>query len=120
MKRLLTAAAVLALTPATALAADMTGVWKIDGNFNDMIKYTITCTIAQTGATLAGDCKDDQGADPKITGSNDGTNTVISYDTNYQGSPVHLDYKGSFQPDGTLKGEIDTAQGNGTFVGAKQ
>ncbi len=119
VKKLLIAAAVLALTPLSAYAADAGGTWKIAANFMDVVKFSETCVLTQTGSALAGDCKDDQGTDVKATGTNDGTNVVISYDTTYQGSPVHLDYKGTFQSDGSLKGEIDTAQANGTFTATK-
>ena len=121
VKRLLIAAAVLALTPAAALAADLSGAWKINGSFDSMgITYSLTCTLTQTGSALAGPCKGPAGEDIKATGSFDGANAVISYDTTYQGAPVHLDYKGTVQPDGSLKGAIDAGAVQGTFTAAKQ
>ena len=121
VKKLLIAAAVLALTPVAAFAADLSGAWKINGNFDSMgVTYSLTCTLTQTGAALAGPCKGPQGEDIKATGSFDGTTATISYDTTYQGTPVHLDYKGALQPDGTLKGAIDAGAVQGTFTAAKQ
>jgi hypothetical protein len=120
VKSLLIAAAVLALSPVAAMAADQGGSWKIDANFNDMIKFSITCKLTQTGTALAGPCVGPQGEALAATGTSDGAKVVISYDTTYQGSPVHLDYKGDVQPDGSLKGIIDAGQAQGTFVGAKQ
>ena len=121
MKRLLVAAAVLALSPVAALAADLSGAWKINGSFDSMgVTYSLTCTLTQTGTTLAGPCKGPQGEDIAATGSYDGTNAVISYDTTYQGTPVHLDYKGTVQADGSLKGAIDAGAVQGTFTATKQ
>lgn len=121
VKRLLIAAAVLALSPAAALAADLSGAWKINGSFDSMgINYSLTCTLTQTGSALAGPCKGPQGEDIKATGSVDGATAVISYDTNYQGAPVHLDYKGAVQSDGSLKGTIDAGAAQGAFTAAKQ
>jgi hypothetical protein len=131
MKTLIIAAA-LALAPVAASAdsmaampsapaKDMSGAWKIDGAFGDAIKYTLTCTLKQDGMKLSGPCSNSLGGDPvSATGSVDGAKVVLSYDTTYQGSPVHLDYKGDTQADGTLKGVIETGMAEGTFTGAKQ
>ena len=110
MKRLLIAAtALMAMAPVAAFAADLSGSWTISGAFDALhIKYSVACTLTQTAAALAGPCKDDQGAVLQSTGSFDGTNAVISYDTTYQGNPVHLDYKGALQADGSLKGARST------------
>ena len=126
MKKLLLAGAFLALAPAGAMAADESGAWKINGAFDAMgINYSITCTMAQGDAgALTGTCTAPQGetGDPiKATGtvSTDGTKVEIQYDTTYQGSPVHLDYKGDVQPDGSLKGTIDAGAAQGTFTASK-
>jgi hypothetical protein len=121
VKKLLVAASVLALSPAAAFAADLSGAWKINGSFADMgVTYSLTCTLTQSGAALSGPCKGPQGEDIKATGSVDGTKTDFSYDTTYQGAPVHLDYKGDVQADGTLKGAIDAGAARGSFTAAKQ
>ena len=116
VKRLLIAAAVLALSPAAAMAADLSGSWKLDGNFNDMIKFSITCKLTQTGTTLAGPCVGPQGEALAATGTTDGSKMEIAYDTTYQGSPVHLAYAGDVQADGTAKGTVDTGGPAGTFT----
>jgi hypothetical protein len=120
VKRLLIAAtALMAMAPAAAFAADLSGSWTINGNFNDQIKYSLTCALKQTGTALAGPCKGPQGEAITATGSYDGTNAVISYDTTYQGNPVHLDYKGTVQADGSLAGTIDAGGAQGTFTATK-
>ena len=120
MKRLLIAAA-FALAPATVFAADFSGPWTIHGDIGGSIQWTSACTLKQAAdGTLSGTCKGTQAEDAAATGSVTGTTITIAYDTTYQGSPVHLDYKGDVQPDGSLKGNIDAGQAQGTFVGAKQ
>lgn len=121
MKALLIAGALIALAPAAAVAADLSGSWKIDGAFDAMgIKYQVTCDLKEDGGKLAGACKGPQGEAIQATGSEGDGKAVISYDTTYNGSPVHLDYKGDEQADGTLKGIIDAGAAQGTFSAAKQ
>jgi hypothetical protein len=117
-KLLITAALVLA--PAAASAADLSGAWTINGNFSDAIKYSLTCTLKQDGAKLAGPCKGPQGEDIQSSGSVNGSSVDLAYDTTYQGSPIHLDYKGDVQADGSLKGAIDAGAAQGTFTATKQ
>ena len=117
MKRLLAAAAALALAPTGALAADLNGVWKLHGVFNDVISYTATCTFKQTGASLAGPCVDPQNNTNVVAkGSVNGAAVEFGYDAAFNGLTVHLDYKGALQPDGTLKGVIDTGGPQGAFT----
>ena len=117
---MLLAGALMALAPVAAVAGDMSGAWKIDGAFDSMgIKYSVTCDLKQDGGKLAGPCKTDQGM-AQATGTVDGSKAVLSYDTTYMGGPVHLDYKGDVQADGSLKGVIDAGAAQGTFTAAKQ
>jgi hypothetical protein len=117
VKRLLAAAAALALVPAAALAADLSGPWKVHGVFNDVISYTADCTFKQTGASLAGPCIDPQNNTNVVAkGSVNGGAVEFGYDASFQGLTVHLDYKGALQPDGTLKGVIDTGGPEGAFT----
>ena len=120
MKRLLFAAAV-ALAPIAASAADLSGDWTVNGNFDSMgIKYALACTFAvDSGGKLTGPCKSDQG-DVATTGTVAGTAVEFGYDTTYQGSPVHLDYKGTVQSDGSLSGTVDTGGPQGTFTATKK
>ena len=116
MKRLLIAAA-FALAPATVFAADFSGPWTIHGDIGGSIQWTSACTLTQgSDGKLSGTCKGTQNEDAAATGSVTGTTIEILYDTTYQGSPVHLDYKGDVQPDGTAKGTVDTGGPPGTFT----
>ena len=116
MKNLLIAAA-LALAPAGASAADLSGVWKVHGVFTGVIDYTATCTFRQAGANLAGPCVDPQNnTNAQAKGAVDGGAIEFGYDARFSGLALHLDYKGSLQPDGTLKGVIDTGGPQGAFT----
>ena len=121
MKKLLLAAAI-ACVPSIVLAQDLSGSWAILGSFDSMgIKYNVTCTLTQDGAgKLAGPCKGPMGEALAAAGAVTGTSVELAYDTTYQGAPVHLDYKGDVQSDGSLKGTIDTGGPQGTFTATKQ
>jgi len=116
VKRLLIAAA-LVLAPSAVFAADFSGAWTIHGDIGGSIQWTSACTLKQAAdGTLSGTCKGTQAEDAAATGSVTGTTITIAYDTTYQGSPVHLAYKGDVQADGTAKGTVDTGGPAGTFT----
>jgi len=116
MKRLLIAAA-FAFAPASVFAADMSGTWTIHGDIGGSIQWTSACTLAQgADGKLSGTCKGTQNEDAAASGQATATTVELAYDTTYQGSPVHLDYKGDIQPDGTAKGTVDTGGPAGTFT----
>jgi hypothetical protein len=115
LKTLLIAAA--ALAPAGALAADLSGVWKVHGVFAGVISYTAVCTFRQAGSSLAGHCVDPKNnTDAQAKGAVNGAAIEFSYDTKFSGLALHLDYKGALQPDGTLKGVIGTGSTPGAFT----
>ncbi len=126
MKRLLLGA-VFALAPAAALAADLSGDWTLNCAFDSMgVKYTTTCTLAEDSAgKLAGPClgnaNEKVAASGAVTTGSDGKVSVeFGYDTTYQGTPVHLDYKGAPQPDGSLVGTIETGGPQGAFTATRK
>lgn len=117
VKTLLIAAAALALAPAGARAADLSGAWKVHGAFDSVISYTAVCTFRQAGASLGGPCVDPQNdTNAQAKGAVNGDAVEFAYDTNFNGLTVHLDYKGALQPDGTLKGVIDAGGTMGAFT----
>jgi hypothetical protein len=125
MKKLVLAA-VLALLPGAALAADISGAWNVAGAFDSMgIKFNSACTLAQDSAgKVTGTCQGTQQESAATTGAvttgADGKTAVeFAYDTSYQGSPVHLDFKGQVQADGTMSGAVDAGGISGTFTAAK-
>ena len=119
MKVSLMVGAALVFAPAAAPAADLAGTWTIQGDFSGAVKYTVVCALHQTGETIAGPCKDNFDQTFNAAGSASGAEARFSYDTLYNGAPVHLDYKGELQPDGSLKGSVDAGIAQGTFTATR-
>jgi hypothetical protein len=99
--------ALLALAPGAALAADFSGTWRIDNQFNGA-SAIITCTLVQTGNNLAGSCKPEiPGIAPSdLKGSVDGSSAKWGYDVVFNGNPARVDYVAELAADGTLKGNV--------------
>jgi hypothetical protein len=117
LKRLLIASAALVLIPAGARAADLSGVWKVHGAFTGVITYTAVCTFKQAGGALAGPCVDrTNNTNAPATGTVKGGSVEFTYVATFNGITAHLDYKGALQPDGTLKGVIETGGPQGAFT----
>jgi hypothetical protein len=113
-------AAALVCAPALASAADMSGSWTVNGAFGEAIKFTSACVLKDDGAgKLTGTCKGQANEDLATTGTVTPKTMEFAYDTTYQGSPVHLDFKGDVQADGSLKGTIETGGPEGTFTATK-
>jgi len=124
VKKFLLAAAFV-LAPAAAVAADVSGDWTVAGSFDAMgIKYSSQCKLAEASdGKLTGACTGTQNEQAAttgaVTGTNGSTSIEFAYDTTYQGTPVHLDYKGAPQADGTISGSVDAGGAQGTFVATK-
>jgi hypothetical protein len=124
VKKLLIAA-VLACAPGAVFAADLTGGWTVNGAFDSMgVKYSSACKWTQDAhGALGGTCKGTANEDAATTGAvvtgADGKTVIkFAYDTTYQGTPVHLDYTGAVQGDGTIAGTVDAGGAQGTFTAA--
>jgi hypothetical protein len=110
-------AAVFVLAPATVFAADFSGALTLHGDVGGAIQWASACDLKQDAdGKLSGACKGTQNEDAAATGQASGTTFELAYDTTYNGNPVHLDYKGDVQPDGTVKGTVDTGGPPGTFT----
>jgi hypothetical protein len=87
---------VFASTSVLAFAADnasIDGKWKIHnniaGNESDM-----SCTFTQKDTELTGSCKSDNG-EGNATGKVDGKKITLTYESEYNGSPVTSKYSGT-------------------------
>jgi len=119
--RYVTLALAMALAPATSFAADLSGAWTVNGAFGEALKYSVTCTLTQDASgKLSGPCQGDMTPTTQASGTVSGSDVELAYDTSYQGSPVHLDYKGDVQSDGTLKGVVDAGGPQGSFTASKK
>ena len=118
MKRVLVLAAVTLLLPAITRAADVSGAWKLDATGPRGGASTMTCKLTQSGASIAGSCVTQQGSTVDVTGAVNGADVDFGY--NPAGSPLHVDFKGVIQSDGSIKGTITAAIPPVPFTGTKQ
>lgn len=105
MRRLFALAAILAAAPAIALAADLSGVWKLDLSVQGQTS-TVSCTFTQTGNSIAGPCVG-AGGSHDATGTVDGDKVTFAYDTSIQGQALKVTFTADVQVDGALKGNAD-------------
>ena len=106
-------------TPLPELSSALTAAWKVDVGFSDQIKYVLLCAFKSEGSKLGGPCAIIQGANLQARGAADGPNFSLAYDTTFQGRPVHVDYAGAFQPEGSVKGKVTAGESAGTSTTAK-
>jgi hypothetical protein len=121
MKKLCLYAAVAALVPAAASAANLTGAWKLDVDVGGQA-VPVACNFTQSGAALTGTCnRSDGGEKPAaVTGTVDGSTAKFAYDVSFQDMPLHIAYTATLSSDTAMTGSLDVAGQTGAFKGAKQ
>jgi len=87
LSALLASAAVASLAAGNA---SVSGKWKIHNNIVGN-ESDVECTFTQTGNDLTGSCTSDQGT-VKTTGKVDGMKVTWSYDSEYNGTPLTVNY----------------------------
>ena len=103
------AAPAASAAPSALPAADssLTGKWKVHsaiaGNENDA-----SCTFAQANSDLAGTCTSEQGT-VKVKGRVEGKKVTWSYDAEYNGSPLTVNFNGTLDA-GRISGEVNVEQ----------
>jgi hypothetical protein len=119
MKRIVLVAAATLLAPGVACAAqDVAGAWKFQTTGPRGGVSTMTCTLTRTGDNIAGSCVTQQGTTVDVSGTVNGADVDFGY--NLAGSPLHIDFKGAVQPDGSIKGAVSAAIPPTPFTGTKQ
>jgi len=115
------AAAGSAAAAAPAATAGFNGDWKIDGTINGMT-IDITCTLKQADANVTGSCRGkDITGDLPLKGKAGGKNVDWSYDINFQGQQLTVEYHGALESAAQMKGTIGVmGNASGTFTGKKQ
>lgn len=104
---------------ARANFADLTGTWKLtletqQGTANP------TITLKQEGEVLTGTYKGRLGEAP-VKGSVKGNAFKFSLKVNAQGNELQIDYEGTLEADGTIKGKAKFGDfGEGSFTGKKE
>ena len=111
--------ALLVLLVGPLAAADLSGVWKVEGNIADT-DVSPVCTFKQTDAKLTGTCKVVQAGDSAVTGQVDGNKVSFQYEVDYQGVHYVLIYRGVLDSDTAMKGGFTVGEGESTFTAKKQ
>ncbi len=106
-------------TPLMQDGAGQASAWKVEVAF-DALKYVVLCAFKSNSGNLRGPCAVTQGPTLQASGVSDGVNVTLGYDTDFQGQPVHVEYKGVLQPDGSLKGTTASGSGVGVFTATRQ
>ena len=111
----------LLLTALPAWAADVSGVWKVDGSVVGN-PVTPTCTLKQTDAKISGSCKLDDGHVADVTGEAKGGEVTWKYTQEYQGTDYTLTFNGTADSDTSIKGSISVSPSDagGDFTANKQ
>jgi hypothetical protein len=99
--------AIAAFVPALAPAADFSGNWKLDNEFNGQVS-AILCTLVQTGNELSGSCRPDiEGMEASmLKGTVQGSQAKWGYELVFNGKPARVDYEVTLAADGSLSGKL--------------
>jgi hypothetical protein len=103
MKKLALTTLFLALGTVTALAADFNGKWTADVQGRNGNTQTITFNFKVDGSALTGSVTTMRGDMDISNGKVDGDNISFDQVMNFNGNSFTLSYKGTAQPDGTIK-----------------
>lgn len=111
----------LLLSALPASAADISGVWKVDGSVENN-PVTPTCTLKQTDAKVSGSCNFDADHVTDITGEVKGKEVTWKLTLEYQGTDYTLTFNGTLDSDASIKGSIavNPSDTNGDFTAKKQ
>jgi hypothetical protein len=104
-----------------ALADDVSGVWKVNGQIADHI-ITPTCTLKQADKEISGNCKVDADHTLDVKGSVNDKQVTWKYDQEYEGTVYTLTYTGTLDSDTSMKGTVtaDPSDSSGDFTAKKQ
>jgi len=111
----------LLLSAVPAVAADITGVWNVDGSVEDH-PVTPVCTLKQAGTKLSGSCKFDEDHASDVTGEVKAKEVSWKFTVEYQGTQYTLTFTGTLDTDNAIKGSIsvDPSGSDGDFTAKKQ
>jgi hypothetical protein len=102
----------------TALAADLTGTWNVDGIvYGNPVKYA--CTLKQDGDKLTGTAKL-EGKDYPVAGTVTDAVVTWKFQIEYNGAPLELEFTGAKASDAEIKGKIAVMGVEGEFTATRQ
>ena len=116
MKSLIAIALVALGAPGVAAAGDFSGTWLVNGSFGPTFSYKLVCVLKTQRQDIWGSCATIQEKTKPTTGYTSGNKMTFRYRTDFNGSGVKLVYHGEIQPDGTVKGKVNsTGNSEGVF-----
>jgi hypothetical protein len=107
---------VLAVVP--AVAADVSGNWKVDG---EVAGHAVdpSCTFRQQDQKLTGVCKSQAGESP-LEGAVEGQKVTWQYDVDYNGQTYTLVFTGTLESEAAMKGGFSVGGADGAFTAKKE
>ena len=98
------------LTTALAWAADtsLSGKWQIHGAISDH-EINQNCTFTQKDTDLTGSCSSDTGS-VEINGKVDGKKVTWMYKSQYEGSPITVNFEGKLDSDTKITGTVSVPE----------
>jgi len=101
--------------PAAPVAANIAGVWTVNTE-TQMGPMDTKMTVEQMGKDLKGVLESPMGS-VNYTGTVEGSDVKWGFDFDAQGTALRIDYVGTLQADGTMKGKaVFGSFGEGTFT----
>lgn len=100
-------ASAAALSPAAESPA-LTGKWQVEISISGNDSQQI-CSFTQTGAELAGICESERGK-VEIGGKIEGKNVTWMYKSEYNGSPLTVNYRGTWDLAGKIAGTVEVPE----------
>lgn len=102
-------------------AADISGVWKVDGSVEDH-PVTPTCTLKQAAGKVSGSCVFEEQKPSEVTGEVNANQITWKFTVEYEGTDYTLTFAGKLDADNTIKGTItvDPSDSGGDFTAKKQ
>ncbi|MGA8598536.1 MAG: hypothetical protein WB676_27780 [Bryobacteraceae bacterium] len=94
----------MGLAALPSFADPLAGKWQIHSNIAGN-ESDLTCDLTQKDADLSGTCKSEQQT-VTITGKVDGKKVTWSYKSEYNGSPLTVNYEGKLESDTKIVGTV--------------
>lgn len=102
-----------------AAAASLTGSWNVTIELPNMTANP-TMVLKQEGEKVVGEYVSAQYGKFPMTGTRKGTDVVMSFQMNLEGTSLHVTYSGMLEKDGTMKGSVNYGDMmSGTFTASK-
>jgi hypothetical protein len=105
----------------TALAADITGAWKIEASLGET-PIGVNCRLVQTDNELSGTCTPvmENPETSELTGTIEGSKAEWSYDVVFNGNPGHIAFAAEIESDAKMSGTLMLSGTPTTFTATKR